>query len=459
MKVPIAPLDTFWLTEAVRLREEQGGQLDDSEARRHAIAQGGDLQQRILTRAYWLARRERLLDALASWRQSAQLAMLIMTLLACFAGASLSFAALGDGQRPVNIFWALTSLLGLNLLMLCGWLAGLLFGGGAASALGKLWLWLSNKLSRNARSVHLAPALMVLLGRQRLTRWLLGLLVHGFWTVAMIAALALMLTLLSTRRYGFVWETTILDPQTFVIFTRSLGSLPAWLGFPLPDAALIEASGDQALTGATARHIWAGWLVGVTLVYGLLPRLVLWLVCFGCWRRGRRQLQLDLNDPAYRLLGERLMPPSERLEAHDLPPAQAVEPVPLSPATTADGAVLVAIELDDRRLWPPPLPPTVHNAGVLDESKQRHRLLQQLTQHPAARLVIAIDPGRSPDRGTLMLLTELSHCAAATRIWLTAAEGETVDPDRLGDWQAALDRLELPYDTRDPLTWLATGDD
>ncbi|EGH34744.1 transcriptional regulator PadR-like protein, partial [Pseudomonas syringae pv. japonica str. M301072] len=36
----------------------------------------------------------------------------------------------------------------------------------------------------------------------------------------------------------------------------------------------------------------------------------------------------------------------------------------------------------------------------------RHKLLEQLTQYPPARMVIACDPRRSPDRGSLALIAE-----------------------------------------------------
>ncbi len=68
-------LDALWLTEAVRLREEQAGPLEDSEAVRQALAQGGSLPRRILTRAHWLGRREGLLDAQRTWRQGSRLAL------------------------------------------------------------------------------------------------------------------------------------------------------------------------------------------------------------------------------------------------------------------------------------------------------------------------------------------------------------------------------------------------
>ncbi len=218
-------LDALWLTEAVRLREEQAGPLEDSEALRQALAQGGSLPRRILTRAHWLGRREGLLDAQRTWRQGSRLALALLLVLALASGAGLAFAALGDGQRPVNVFWALASLLGLHLLTLLGWALGLLAGGEAAGALGRLWLWLSGKLARDARAAHLAPALLVLLGRRRLARWGLDALVHGLWLLGLLTALAMLLGLLATRRYGFVWETTILGSDTFIALTQALGAL------------------------------------------------------------------------------------------------------------------------------------------------------------------------------------------------------------------------------------------
>nr|WP_237614062.1 DUF2868 domain-containing protein [Pseudomonas aeruginosa] len=129
-------------------------------------------------------------------------------------------------------------------------------------------------------------------------------------------------------------------------------------------------------------------------------------------------------------------------------------------ARRAAGAVLVAVELDDRRPWPPKLAEGVADAGILDDGQQRRRLLEQLTRYPPARLAIACDPRRSPDRGTLALLGELARCAASTRIWLLQAPpGEALDSDRLGDWHAALERLQLPHGETSPLAWLETGHD
>lgn len=462
-RIPLPSLsrvDRLWLTEAVRLREEHAGPLDDEEANRQARAGGGDLPTLIERRALWLARRDGLLEALRHWRQGARLGAVALAVLAVFTGAGLAFAALGDGQRPVNVFWALGSLLGLNLLTLLGWLLGLTLAGDSGGALGRLWLWLSEKLARDARAAQLAPALPVLLQRQRLGRWLLGLGVHGLWLLAMACALLMLLALLATRRYGFVWETTILGDSAFLGLTQALGALPALLGFGVPDAEQIRASGTLAGDLESARRQWAGWLVGVVLVYGLLPRLLLAALCLWRWRRGRAALAIDLEQPSYRLLRERLQPPSERLGIRDAAPAQLHAPSAGAQLDAGAGAVLVAVELDGSRAWPPPLPKGVADAGVLDDREGRRRLLDQLTRFPPVRLAIACDPRRSPDRGTLALLGELSRCAAATRVWLLQAPaGEALDSARLDAWHQALDALGLAHSSAAPLNWLENGHD
>ncbi|MCE7766728.1 DUF2868 domain-containing protein, partial [Pseudomonas putida] len=83
------------------------------------------------------------------------------------------------------------------------------------------------------------------------------------------------------------WETTILGADTFVALTQALGALPALLGFRVPDVAMIRASGDSQPALELARQAWAGWLLGVLLAYGIVPRLLLAAWCLWHWRSGR----------------------------------------------------------------------------------------------------------------------------------------------------------------------------
>ncbi|WP_332764438.1 DUF2868 domain-containing protein [Pseudomonas koreensis] len=454
----LTPLQNLWLTETIRLREEHAGPLEDLEANRLARTGGGDLPGRIQRRARWLADRDGLTTALKHWLQGARLALLLLSIFAVLSGAGLAFAALG--QTPVNVFWALGSLLGLNLILLLSWALGLVFAGEHGATLGRLWLWLSEKLARDAKAAQLAPALLLMLQRRKLNRWALGTLVNGLWSLAMLSALVVLLMLMATRRYGFVWETTILNAETFIHLTRTLGSLPALLGFNVPTVEMIRASGDAALDIESARQAWATWLVGVLVVYGVLPRLLLTLLCWWRWNSGKAALRLDLNLPGHAQLRERLMPTSERLGVNDPAPAQLHRVESSIGELASEGALLVAIELDEQRPWPPALPKNVSNAGILDSRESRHKLLEQLSRFPPARLAIACDPRRSPDRGSLALIAELARNAGATRVWLLQAPpGEALDADRLGDWHVALQQLELPFADCAPLNWLETGHD
>lgn len=454
----LTPLQNLWLSETIRLREEHAGPLDDLEANRLARAAGGDLPSRIARRALWLAERDGLTAALRHWLQGARLALILLMIFAVLSGAGLAFAALG--QTPVNVFWALGSLLGINLILLLSWALGLIFAGEHGATLGRLWLWLSEKFARDAKAAQLAPALLLLLQRKKLNRWALGALVNGLWLLAMLSALILLLTLMATRRYGFVWETTILGADTFIHVTQALGYLPSLLGFNVPTEEMIRASGDGALDIESARQAWATWLVGVLVVYGVLPRLLLALLCLWRWNSGKAALRLDLNLPGYAQLRERLMPTSERLGVNDPEPAQLHRVESNVGELASEGALLVAIELDEQRPWPPALPKNVSNAGILDSRESRHKLLEQLSRFPPARLAIACDPRRSPDRGSLALIAELARNAGATRIWLLQAPpGEALDGQRLGDWHAALQQLELPFADCAPMNWLESGHD
>ncbi|WDG81586.1 DUF2868 domain-containing protein [Pseudomonas chlororaphis] len=456
----LTPLEKLWLTEAVRLREEHAGALEDQEANRLARTAGGDLASRIQYRAQWLAERDGLAAALRHWVEGARLALMLLALLAIVSGAGLAFAALGNGQTPVNVFWALGSLLGLNLLLLLGWALGLLFAGEQGASLGRLWLWLSAKLARDAKAAQLAPALLLLLQRRKLNRWAIGTLVNGLWLLALLSAVAILLMLLITKRYGFYWESTLLGADAFVAMTNALAAIPRAIGFGAPTVAMIHASTRDVYNTELVRQSWAVWLVASLIIYGVLPRLLLMLFCRWRWKRGQARLQLDLNLPGYSQLREALMPSSERLGINDAAPDSLHRIEGGVSAQDSDGALLVAIELDDQRPWPPQLPATVKDAGILDSRESRHKLLEQMSRFPPARLAIACDPRRSPDRGSLALIAELARSASATRVWLLQAPpGQALDAERLGDWHVALQQLELPFADCVPLNWLETGHD
>src|SRR5690554_1933389 len=70
----LSPLYKLWLCESVRLREEQTGLLEDSEACRKARTAQCSLAERLMLRGLFLAKRDGLEIALQHWLQGAKLA-------------------------------------------------------------------------------------------------------------------------------------------------------------------------------------------------------------------------------------------------------------------------------------------------------------------------------------------------------------------------------------------------
>ena len=148
-------LPAYWMAETVRLREAHWGPLEDASESRQARAQGRELPDKILLRARYLGRREKLDELLAHWTRGARLTLLALAIAGLFAGAGAALGALGDGSRPVNLLLALFAMLGLHTLTFLAWL--LSFGVHARVAgLGRLWLWLTRKLARSPDAA-LAP--------------------------------------------------------------------------------------------------------------------------------------------------------------------------------------------------------------------------------------------------------------------------------------------------------------
>lgn len=445
----LTPFQSRWLAELVRRHEEHHGALDDARIHADARAAAPDFEGRLLHRADALGAREGWDDAIVRWQARARVLLLAAAVLALVLGFGAAAGVLGDGTRPVNVVWTLGGLLGVHLFSLLLWLVTLALQGGArggfqhGGVLGRAWLALTGFLDRSKAAADLPLALGGLLGRGRLAAWGVGAANHALWCAALLGATLGVLALLATRRYGFVWETTILPADTFVALSAALGALPGTLGFPVPDAATVAASGDAPMLDEAGRRAWAGWLVGAVVVYGVLPRLVLALLCAALWRRGTRRLALDLSRPGYARLRPLLMPDSERIGVRDPEPAAMPRPRRHAAIARGDGsAVAVALELGDDLAWPDILEarsapadvrgtttaadaaPVRHwdDGGRLDSREQRRAARELFAAHPPRRLLVAVDARQTPDRGSLGLIAELADHAQSIRVWLAGLD-------------------------------------
>ncbi len=479
---PPNSLSLRWLAELVRRHEERHPPLDEARAHAEARALAGDLEARVLRRAAVLEGAAGWREAIRRWQGRARLVLVLAFALACVFGFGAAAGALGDGTRPVNVVWTLGGLLGVHLLSLLLWLASLALQGRArgdalhqGGVLGRAWLAVTGWLDRSREAADLPLALGGLLGSGRGAAWGVGAANHTLWFGALAGATLGVLVLLATRRYGFVWETTILPSDTFVALSTALGALPGMLGFPVPDAATVLASGDASMLDEAGRRAWAGWLVGAMTIYGMLPRLALALLCFGLWRRATRAIVLDLGRPGYARLRPLLMPDSERIGVRDPEPAAMPHPQRHAVVAQGDGgAVAVALELGDDLAWPHALAagrddvaaatPAWEDGGRLDSREQRRGVRARFAAHPPVRLVVAVDARQTPDRGSLGLIAELADHAQAMRIWLAGVDAAAERAGRLRQWREGLAGIGVGedaalVDAAAACGWLERGDE
>ena len=408
------------LLRAVQRLEPVGQALDDVVALREAHAEFQTLGDRLIARAQVLAREHKLTQALAHWRARLPWLAVAAALLVGLLSYGLVNAVVGH-DRQINAVAALLAVLGPHALSLLLWLAGLMAGGNASGLTG----WAAQALSQGMgpSRVVLAATLDVL-GRQRgLGVWAFGLLNHAIWSLALLVTLAGLGFAFSFLAYRLTWETTILAPGFFATFARLSGWLPGLLGFPTPDVTGTDNKG------------WALWLMGCTLVYGLLVRLI----CLGLSALRTRQLlrglTLDTSDPYLRHLMARFAALDAATELLDLErPAAAAKAVPgLATHGAWQGRAAVGFELPEALAWPAALAavPQGRTTGSADEKRA---LLRHLQAAAPARLLLLCHGPSSPDRGAERFFQAALKATGGGALLLLAADAAGLR--RWRDWVA-----------------------
>ncbi|MGP1630507.1 MAG: DUF2868 domain-containing protein [Giesbergeria sp.] len=441
-------LESVWVAQAVQCIEEQGP-LDDTQALARALRSQGGQADRLLERAWLLGERLGLVEQLARWREAAWLLLLLAAAAVLALANGLLFAVLADG-RTINAMSALISALGLHLLTLFFWLVSLALGGasGAGSAaslsLGRLLTGLALRLPfwRGPQAAPMARAGMRLLARERLTPWAFGLVSHVVWALGLLFMLIGLMFAFSFREYQLTWESTILGPDWFATFARVSGALPAMLGVPIPH--LLDTTQTAGVWPAREA---AWWLLACVALYGLLPRAVCALVCWGVVNRAARRIDLPLNDPYYQQLLARLqaLEPAQVSDAERSGAKFSMPPMALGSYTP--GVAVLGFELPENAPWPPAA--LAEGAALLiridgSMAEQNEVYRQLATLRPEALLVLC-DAAASPDRGTARFLREAGASARRCVLVLCAPPNGATDETATGAerWRAWMGESHL----------------
>jgi len=432
-------LKESWLCEALRLKETQWGQLDDRAASLRAAREPTAARQ-IAERANLLGETSGVSLALGRVQSGLWVALIVLVGIAGLVGSSAAWAALGNGLQPVNVVSALFVLLGANLFSLTVWLLSLILGVGSGGWLALGWQWLVRKLATGPEVALAGQAWWSIWQQAGGLRWVLSSVTHACWLVASLTMLVVLSFTLSIRHFSFAWETTLLSADSFIAFTQIFGAVPQWFGFAIPDSETVRASGHLSSNSAQAQALWASWLMGALLCYGLIPRALLFITSLLMVARAWPRTQPQLKSPYYQALLAKMQSPALSPEGPPPPADKPRYPRPDKVVNSATYAMISGIELEGE--WPPVgLGSAIVHTAMVDSRDTRNTALSQVAQLNPRRLVIACDARHTPDRGTLRLIAELSSYAGKTLVWLQPpdeAQPPTEAHGRISVWKNQL---------------------
>jgi len=435
-----------WLCEAIHLRESQWGPLDDSKARLLAQHERSPLAK-VVSRAQTLSHGIGLTTTITTLSSAGWFAIFFILIAAVIAGTSMALTALGTGMQPVNIVWAVISLLGLNILSLILWCLTLISPTASGGRLVQLWPWLTRKLARGPNMGLAVQAWWSVWHQGHATRWLLSTGTHLIWMALSIAATVTLLFTLSTRQYDFVWETTVLSSEVFVRWIGYLSVIPQWFGFAVPDHDIVRASHSISQQNAElSRRLWSGWLLGCIIIYGVLPRVLLALLS-GLILKRYSHLEPDLSSPYYSAVLSRI--PSSDLQTDGTPPLESILKTGLDRNNNENDPwnsehLLIAIELDPTDEWPPAgIGAALSFAIPVDSKTSRQQTLLNTANARPHNLVVTCDARHSPDRGTLRLIADLSAYSKRTLLWLRHSQATHAHTEAWAIQLRTLPHIEL----------------
>lgn len=461
--------------------ETQRGWLDDAAANRLALARAKTSDQWLLVRAEVLCQQNQLNSIFDALAPAVKWVNVLLWVVCVVLGLTAGVSVLGSSQEPVNVLWVVLSLLGLPTLTLLLWLLVMLSPRPMGSG-GAIGLWLQTLLQRWVKSTNAYDfwwAWHQAVGQTGAQRWLFSMITHGFWLITLSLSVVGMAIAFSLKHYVFLWQTTWLEASALTHMSSFLSALPAQFHLSLPTPMLIEQSSNHAIDSFEARTLWARWLIVVVLLWGVLPRLLLFVLSALRWHQLTARLIPQTRDAyaqtclarikrleSFVTLGTPGAPDAwEFSDARRLPESpHAPDPSTVTRDAVLSDRVILGLELAELPDWAQQGLNTSSHAspspsftclGVVDDLASRHRVLHRLTQKSPLKLLILCDANQTPDRGSLRFIQNLMLSAKQTHVFLLNAS----DLQRVSLWQTALARLGAIVThlrQEDALRWLQT---
>jgi hypothetical protein len=454
------------IAEALRYHDAAGAPGEDRRAEDAARNAVGDLEHKIIVHARHRDSAVPMGEALHHFRSALRIAFILAAGVAFIAGIATAHTALTAPQgMPVNFHWALLGMLGVETVVLVLWIVFALVSRGesASPSLGGVVYsagrWLVRLLHRDAIQLAMVRAMAAVNARGSIARWSFGAITHGLWLSFLAGALAMTLLSLSVKQVNFVWQTTILSERSYVPATQALAALPRLVGFAAPTADEIRASrwAGQGAPPLQVSRAWAELLVASLILYGIAPRLLLFVLCWFRRAAAIRGFRLDLDLPEYQRLRDRLMAPARETRVLDEDDedvgANRMEPVASATISFSGPVALIGLEIEIPATgWPPDAPRIAwRDLGSVDTREDRERVIDALRSQPPGLILVAVSLLTSPDRGVRGFLARLGGIGAtpvallltdATRL---AKRFRAKDAEqRLADWRRLCGDAGIP---------------
>lgn len=437
--MPHSPLNLSHLLRLdQQLRRDQSQSLRSLQERDRAIGASRterSIQGRLLA---WL-------NAVANGqhRSSIESALPLALMLAgLLAGImAMSSLLLVDQQRPVNILVFLAIFVGLQwLLLLLTLIASLLLSLRDSSSLfgGSLNIihWLAQRSYRRLAQ-ELRPDQF-----QPLLRWLMLSLGQMFAVCFNVGALLALFMILLVMDRSFGWSST-LDISTAGLH-QLLHVLSAPWSWFWPAAGvnmdLVESTRYQSLQvqfateQVRAMRAWWPFLCACLLIYGLLPRLLLW-VTFHCIYRWRLRLTF-INYPGARLVLGRMDSPLVHTQASGHEQAETMadsrtlrRSLPEGKQVVVDWSGALAAQADDQRGRFPQAEPIAAGIHLNEDAALLERINRQ--GEDVLVLVKSWEPPLGELGDFLRGISPKLNCY----LYLLSLPGQGIKAEALADWQ------------------------
>lgn len=383
----------------------------------------------------------KLAQALTNIDQRVQLAILLLTMTWFVLGFVGLFGFMQTSV--VNFFYVLLFLLGFHTLMLFVWVGMIII-----SAKNKLGFF-SSFITPSAliRSDDAITQTAIELYNEQLhyhgMKWYIARISHQFWLASLMGMLVSLILLLLVKNYHFVWETTLLQQSTIVQLVNVMSWLPSMVGFPTPTAEDIILSQTKPYTlSAITSFRWAMLLIGSLVMYGIVPRLSVWLFCLIMF--SRKKMTLDLKLPYYQKIIS--------LWQRDVidPDNSPNEKKPVAPIAQINQAekLVVLLEYPYHGNWyEQTVGHQVKDFGIVDDRDDMDKLINYL-QENSVQVLIGIPPQALPDRGSMRKLDKIaSHANGGLIVQLLMPQTEDINQDiinlRQEQWENALAERQI----------------